>query len=48
MLAVRDEGLILPHAILCMADCVLAEHLTKILNEPEYSFTAIAEDGNYS
>ena len=48
MLAVRDEGRILPHAFLCMADGVLAKHLTNILNEPEYSFTAIAEEGNSS
>ena len=47
MLAERVEGHILPHPILCMTDGVLALHLTKILNEPEYSFSAIAEEGNY-
>ena len=32
----------------CMAGCVLAEHLTKTLSEPEYSFTAVAEEGDCS
>ena len=47
MLAVSDEGDILPHAILCMAGCVLAEVLTRVLCEPEYSFT-VAEEGDCS